>query len=45
MVAGQQYMSSKMFMAAQTEFESALRIFPNNAEAKKALQSAKNKGK
>jgi cytochrome c-type biogenesis protein CcmH/NrfG len=42
---GQQYLNNAMWMAAQTEFESALGLFPNNNEAKKLLQKAKGKMK
>jgi tetratricopeptide (TPR) repeat protein len=42
---GQQHLDNAMWMAAQNEFEAALRIFPNNDQAKKLLQKAKNKMK
>jgi tetratricopeptide (TPR) repeat protein len=42
---GQQYLDNSMWVAAQGEFEAALRIFPNNDQAKKLLQKAKNKMK
>ena len=45
LVQGQQYLDNAMWMAAQNEFEAALRIFPNSDQAKKLLQKAKNKMK
>lgn len=42
---GQQYLDNAMWMGAQTEFEAALKLFPNNDQAKKLLQKAKNKMK
>ena len=40
---GQQYLNTMMFMEATREFESALRIAPNNPNALRLLQKAKNK--
>jgi hypothetical protein len=42
---GQQYLDNMMWLNAQGEFESALRLFPKDANATKLLQKAKNKGK
>ena len=42
---GQQYLDNSMWMAAQNDFEAALKLFPNSNEAKKLLQKAKNKMK
>ena len=43
MAQGQQYLNNMMWLQAQGEFESALRIFPGDANATKGLQRAKNK--
>ena len=45
MVQGQQYLARSMFIDAQREFESALRLFPNDPNALKLWQKAKNKMK
>ncbi|MBI1829964.1 MAG: tetratricopeptide repeat protein [Planctomycetes bacterium] len=45
LVQGQQYLDNAMWMSAQTEFEAALRLFPNADQAKKLLQKAKSKMK
>jgi len=42
---GQQYLDNAMWMAAQNEFEAALRIFPNDQNAQKLLKKAKAKMK
>ena len=45
LVQGQQYLNSSMWMAAQTEFEAALKLFPNADQAKQLLKKAKSKMK
>ena len=42
---GLQFLENSMWMAAQTEFEAALRLFPTSDQAKKLLQKAKAKMK
>jgi tetratricopeptide (TPR) repeat protein len=45
LATGQQYLDNAMWKNAQVEFESALKLFPNNGQAQKLLQKAKNKTK
>ncbi len=45
MQQGQQYLDNMMWLEAQREFQSALTLFPKDANALKLLQKAKNKGK
>jgi tetratricopeptide (TPR) repeat protein len=45
MQKGQQNLDASMWMAAQTEFEAALRLYPNDQNAQKQLKKAKAKMK
>jgi tetratricopeptide (TPR) repeat protein len=45
MQQGQQFLDNMMWVDAQREFEAALKLVPNNPNALKLLQKAKNKGK
>jgi hypothetical protein len=45
MQQGQQHLDNAQWMAAQAEFEAALKLYPNDQNAQKLLKKAKAKMK